>query len=220
MSRFDSRNPDTPMPNRPREVPWLSYLFLAACALGLLWSYLNLYHPPKVRAPGPLVAEDPVIAPVTVITPWRYNQYTLVPLATCQLRARVLHSERYFMDRQATLAPIDLALGWRQMSDSRVLDHLRITQGTRWYFYEYDGPAPLSSELIREQSKNVHIISANADIDRQVKGLITGQVIRAGGYLVKIEGLDGFSWISSTSPGGEGEGSCWVYYVNSLTVES
>jgi hypothetical protein len=51
---------------------------------------------------------------------------TLTSLASFDIRARVLARERYRFDRAADLSPIDLALGWGRMSESAVLDQLKI----------------------------------------------------------------------------------------------
>ena len=61
----------------------------------------------------------------------------LTPLAAFVLDARVLHRENYHYDSAAALIPVDLAVGWGPMSDQAVLDHLKISQASRFYYYEY-----------------------------------------------------------------------------------
>jgi hypothetical protein len=48
------------------------------------------------------------------------NGYRLSLLASFDIRARVIASERYWFDRGSALSPVDLVLGWGAMSDSTV----------------------------------------------------------------------------------------------------
>ena len=43
---------------------------------------------------------------------WSANGYRIIPLEKFNFEARVLRAEHYSMDREAQLAPVDLALGW------------------------------------------------------------------------------------------------------------
>jgi len=180
--------------------------------------YYHTHHHAK-PAPGPLVREEPEITPLDGKTVWQVKGYSMTALASCRLHARVLHTERYYFDRESDLSPVDLAVGWRGMSDSRYLDQMDITQGGRWYFFEYKEP-PLPNEVISAESKNIHILPATREIASQVKSVQTHQVVRLSGSLVKVTGPDGYIWTSSLSTGGSGDGSCWVFWVDRMDVEN
>src|SRR5262245_16690882 len=43
-------------------------------------------------------------------------KWTVTPRANFQIAARILSTERYRMEWQSTLSPVDLALGWGKLS--------------------------------------------------------------------------------------------------------
>ena len=85
------------------------------------------------HGPGVLAPEAPVQTDADDTEPFGHNGYRIRPLADFTIKARVLGREDYRFDREAELAPIDLALGWGPMSDETVLDELDISQSGRWY---------------------------------------------------------------------------------------
>jgi hypothetical protein len=181
--------------------------------------YFHTHHRSTSGA-GPLVREEPSITAMSDAKPWTYKNYRIQPIAECTVRARVLSREPYYFDRGAKLSPLDLALGWRGMSDSTYLDRLTISQGSRWYFFRYPGDSsPLPDETISLQSKNVHIIPGNKKVAKRLSEAKPDRVIRLRGSLVRIHGPDDFTWASYPTVGGHGEGSCWVMWVDDLEVE-
>ena len=132
------------------------------------------------------------------------------------LTARVLGSRTYWMDRESDLAPIDLAIGWGKMSDSAYLDHIRIEQQGRWYFFRADS-AVMSAGDINQNSANMHIIPATEYIKRVVNSLPVGSVVQLNGYLVEAKAGDGWTWRSSLSRGDTGDGSCELMLVTQIT---
>ena len=63
------------------------------------------------RPAGVLVAEEPVQRQVYTSSYREKSGYHIAPLASFDIRARVIGAERYRFDRGAALAPVDLALG-------------------------------------------------------------------------------------------------------------
>jgi hypothetical protein len=175
-------------------------------------------HGPVKHPHGPRVREVPEITAVSEAKSWRFKDHTFRPIASIKLRAQVLSAERYYADRSSTLSPIDLALGWRALSDTTYLKDLTVSQSSRWYFFKYN-EAPLPDSIILEQSKNVHIIPANASVWKLIKRARKNQIINASGSLVQINGPSNFTWISYPTTGGSGEGSCWVMWVEDFRVE-
>jgi len=84
--------------------------------------------------------------------PFQHMDYTVTPKAYFDIEARVLSRCQYHMGREVKLAPVDLALGWGQMADDRVIKRLRISQGNRWYTYRYKLPPPIPQKDIIAQS--------------------------------------------------------------------
>ena len=84
--------------------------------------------PPGVKAPDAPVQFN--IEPVLV---YEDDGHRVTAVAEFSLQAKVLARERYRNDAEAALSPIDLALGWRRMSDQKVVDQIDISQYGRWY---------------------------------------------------------------------------------------
>jgi len=77
---------------------------------------------PVPHLPGVLAPDEPRQEPPADDRPWQHLGYEIRPLADYSLRARVLSATRYRWDRGADLAPVDLAVGWGEMSDSALLE--------------------------------------------------------------------------------------------------
>src|SRR5262245_1100902 len=92
------------------------------------------------RGPGVIAPDDPGQESLADGPHWQLGDYDVHALARFALRARVLSAERYRLDREADLAPVDLALGWGPMSANAVLDTLEIEQGGRFYSWSSREP--------------------------------------------------------------------------------
>ena len=191
---------------------------LSLIALGYLvvrdWDSKPIEHPP-----GILVAERPEQVDLQAST-FMLGDYQLTRKASFKIDARVLSKEPYYLRRTADLAPIDLALGWGEMSDSAVLSQIDISQSARWYRTRYDLPPPISEQQIVFNSSNMHMIPARKDIERSLKKLREGDVVFIRGYLVDVDHDSGWYWHSSMSRLDTGDGACELVYVESLSVEN
>ena len=84
-------------------------------------------------------------------------------LAAFVVEARVLGRENYRFDAGAELAPVDLALGWRPMSDSAVLAEIAIHQRNRFYYW-FTATFPIPRRDIEIHSANMHLIPASGAV--------------------------------------------------------
>lgn len=207
------------LPDREELLDWLKgRLWLIALGLGLAAFGVHYWLTgPLDPPPGMLVAEDPVQGPPTRTEPWTHGSDSLTSLASFDIQARVLARERYRFDRAADLSPIDLAMGWGPMSDSAVLDQLKIWQDGRWYYWSTP-KFPIPAGEITSHSANMHMIPATPLVRRQLFRLRVGQVVRIQGQLIKAQGGDGWHWASSLSRTDSGDGACEVIWVE--TVEA
>lgn len=169
-------------------------------------------HPPGVIAPGVPVQENLVDADQI-----QQGDYSLLPLARFSVNARVLGREDYRFDAGARLSPMDLALGWGRMSDSAVLDQLKIRQGVRFYSYSWRDPPPLPPREIVVSSANMHMVPADASVARQLKRVRRGDVVQIEGFLIEARRADGWYWRSSLTREDSGAGACELVYVTSVT---
>jgi hypothetical protein len=146
--------------------------------------------------------------------PFRLGNATITPLAGFSVGARVLSREDYSFDRGARFSPLDLALGWGPMSQPGLADRLSVSQGGRWYHYRWGGNGPpLSPAQIALNSSNMHMVPADANIARELESVHAGDVVRLDGWLIGIDGDDGFRWRSSLSRDDVGAGACELVLV-------
>jgi hypothetical protein len=130
----------------------------------------------------------------------------------------VLARERYRHDKDAELAPVDLALGWGPMSTAAVINDLKISQSGRWYEYAWSGEAPLDPRLISAHSANTHCLPATREVRRQLLAVNRHDVVTLKGQLVEVSGPAGYRWRSSLSRTDTRGGSCEVMWITGVEV--
>lgn len=190
-------------------------LALAALVLVAVWqrSQRPIHH-----GPGVLVTEAPRQESIDhnafVL---RKGGFSVKPLATFSLTARVLSRADYSWDTGAALAPVDLALGWGRMSDSAILDKIDISQSGRFYFWHVR-KFPIPEREIIEFSANMHLIAGNANVEREIKRTRDGDVVEFDGYLVEADGPNGFRWVSSLTRSDSGAGACELVWVEHFAI--
>jgi hypothetical protein len=187
-------------------------LALVVAALGWHWFVTRPVH----HAPGPIAPDEPVQVNLERSELIPFKGYTLQPLATFDIRARVLSRERYWFDRGAKLAPIDLALGWGPMSDSALLDKLDISQGQRFWRFSYSEGT--TNDEVSHHASNMHLIAATPAIESSLLDVRVGQVVHLVGELVEVTGDDGFRWRSSLTRNDVGDGACELVYVEDASA--
>jgi hypothetical protein len=171
----------------------------------------------KTQPDGVLLPANPIQEPAEQARPWRKDEFVYTARARYALSARVLGTERYWLGREARISPIDFAVGWGPMSDNRVLSHIRITQGGRFYFWSSKEP-PIPINEIATHSANMHLIPASDEIFDRMKSARVGDLVTMRGYLVSIATTDGWSWDSSLSRGDTGRGACELMWVETFTI--
>jgi hypothetical protein len=187
------------------------FLLIGALLVGAyLWSDREIHRPG-----GMLINDEPVQRQIYASSTREKSGYHIELLASFDIRARVIAAERYRFDRGAVLSPVDLALGWREMSDSAVLQQIKISQGGRaytWWAKNY----PVPRNIIETHSANMHMIPADDDIERRLKSLRPGNLIHIKGYLVEVTNKEGFRWKSSLTRSDTGAGACELIWIESL----
>jgi hypothetical protein len=147
----------------------------------------------------------------------RYPGYTIAPLEDFTLEARVLSRRDYRHDREAELAPTDLALGWGPMAEDSVLGEIDISQGNRWYYWRASR-LPIAEREIARHSANVHVIAASAELAASLAAIRPDDRVRIAGKLVEVRATDGWRWRSSLSRSDTGAGSCELLWLERLDV--
>jgi hypothetical protein len=188
-----------------------AFLLIALC-LGLWW----LVHAPAAHWKGMPAAYDPVQTTKDLPAGFRLGKYSVTPLATYSIKAVVLSRQRYRVDRESEIAPLDLALGWGSMSIAGVINDLSISQSGRWYEYRWSDEPPLDPRTIATHSANTHCIPANAQIRRQLFAIQRHDLVTLTGYLVEVASGDGYHWRSSLTREDTRGGACEVMWVTKV----
>jgi hypothetical protein len=191
---------------------WMIAVVLLSSAGGVHW-YL---HRPLARTPGTLVETAPQQSEPANRTPIRHGDYDLTPLADYDIEARVLSREDYTLDAGSALAPTDLAVGWQRMSDSAVIEQLDIAQSARFFTYHWSDQPPIPPDEIVRSASNMHLIPANDSVERDLRRVRVGNVVRMTGELVEAHRSDGWTWRSSLSREDSGAGACELMLVEAI----
>ena len=197
-----------------RLTPWFVALMMTACATYFLY---DRAADRRALKSGP-VAEIPLQSSANASTLQRAG-YTIEPLASYNIRARVLATERYRIGREADLSPIDFALGWGPMSDAAVLERLNISQSNRWYHYKWEGSPPIDPSMMARSSANTHLVPADDSVKDRLLNVRRGTVVKLSGYLINVRHSDGWTWRSSLTRDDTGGGSCELMWVTDVQVE-
>jgi hypothetical protein len=189
-------------------------LALGALALLLWWFWRDdaVHHGPGVVAP-----DIPRQSASDGAAAFSHKGYRIKPLARFALRARVLAREEYRLDREAELAPLDLALGWGPMSDESVLAQIEISQSGRWYRW-FARQLPIPRRQIERHSANMHMIPADESVADRLDDVRVGEVVALRGYLVEVRADDGWRWRSSLTRDDTGSRSCELVFVEQVSV--
>lgn len=177
-------------------------------------------RPVACIAPAGMPVDMPRHVPVPAgMRPFLIAGATATPRAGLLLEARVLSTQRYRADREATWSPLDLALGWGRMADPAVTSSLDISQSGRWFHYRWgaEGP-PIPLEEIVASASNMHMIPADEAVASRLLALSPGQRVRLRGWLVDLATPDGYRWSTSMRFDDRGDGACEVVYVCAVDV--
>ena len=177
------------------------------------WKNDSITHGPGIIAP-----EQPEQERISSGEQFWYKDYQITPLAIFQLEARVLSAKRYRTGRESELSPVDLALGWVPMSDEEVLKEITIRQSNRFYYWKVRR-FPISRKEIEQNSANMHLIPSSREIEKVIKTVRRGHIVAIEGYLVKINGQDGWRWKSSLTRDDTGNGACEVVWIDEIEIK-
>mgnify|MGYP000355210971 CR=1 FL=1 len=169
--------------------------------------------------PGVFAAEIPIQGMPLSTSPFPFGGYSITPLASFELKAKVLSKKNYSFGREADLSSTDLTLGWGRMSDEAILKTMDISQSNRWYHWQTEELLIPRSE-ISQTSANMHMIPADDLIRSQLKRVRKGDIVSIRGSLVRVDGDNGWRWRSSLTRNDTGGGACELVYVDSLYIES
>jgi hypothetical protein len=191
------------------------FILIGVLLIALLGGVHWWHQRTQAHAPGVLAPDAPTQIDLDDGTTLKRGEVTLVTRARFVLTARVLSREDYRFDAGASLAPIDLALGWGRMSDPAVLAQIQISQGNRFYHWQVQ-QFPIPRREIEQSSANMHMIPADDTARRELEHVHAGEVIHLEGFLVDASRPDGWRWHTSMTRDDTGDGACELVYVESV----
>jgi hypothetical protein len=201
-----------------RLTPWICWAALAvfAACWYARYHFQQLEQIRKLSAQDETAPGEPLQQNVRLPS-WQHGSYTIKPLASYDIKAQVLLQETYRLGREADLSPLDLTLAWGPLSSARARKNLSFSHSYRYYSWYAQEMGVLTSDFINSHVANVHLIPSDAGIKERLMAVEIGDVVHLSGFLVKVEGDDGWSWTSSTSRDDSGMGACELMWVTKIT---
>ncbi|MEW8627492.1 MAG: hypothetical protein AB2551_17225 [Candidatus Thiodiazotropha sp.] len=193
-------------------------LMILAAAYGIFWFFF-LREAEVTLSPGVMAAAEPQQEILDDTKSFDYKGYRITPLANFSIKAKILSKMTYRFGREADLSPVDLALGWGNMSDESVLETIRISQSNRFFHWRAD-ELPIPRKEIETHASNMHLIPFDETTEAAIQRARKGEIISFSGYLVRVDGEDGWHWTSSLSRSDTGEGACELVWVKEFQVET
>jgi len=196
-------------------VAW--YLWNPALTAPLATELATLVDEPSGFSPGVSIRRPPLQSNLDNPAVVEVGEYDLTLIADFQIEALVLGRRDYRRGDEATLSPIDLALGWGPMARQEVVDQIDIRQRGRFYFWEVES-YPIERSAIIGNSANMHLIPASPAVFGELQRADTNSQVRLRGFLVNVEREDGWYWRTSTNRTDSGNGACELFLVTRAEV--
>ena len=192
-------------------LPWL--LLLASPVV--LWKGCEAYDASRFAGVGQVAPDEPVQSP-TRVAAFLHQGLEVIPLAEFSATARVLSARDYSDDVDGDLVPVDLALGWGEMSDWENIRRVKLAQRHRYYNWRVDDWF-LPREVIETSSANMHFVPADAEVRSVLMKARRRDVVSFSGYLVQIRGAEK-NWASSTTREDTGSYACEVVFIETFEI--
>lgn len=201
------------MRNRIERLPHLLLVLLAVLALGACEGSGKLA--PTGPFPAPEQTELSYFKPLGV-----FGDYDIWAMDEFEIEGMILSRKRYRFDKESKLSPVDFLIAWGPLTQEPAVSQIEWSQSGRWGFFRYPAGLGLSPQTITRNHSNMHVVPDPSDryIRRQVLRVRRGDVVRMRGYLVQIDGPDGWRWRSSRSRTDTGARACEIMFVTDIEV--
>lgn len=194
-------------------------LIFPACIVAVVIGAWNLWQErTQSHPPGVLVQHAPHQRVIASPLELSREKYRLVARAEFDITARVIARMRYRWDDLAPVVPVDLALGWQNMSDSAVLDRMSCNQGQRYYACTWKSHDVIEPRKFTAQSANMHMIPATPEVEKALLRVRKGQIVTVRGMLVDVVMPNGGKWATSLTREDSGPGACEIVLVTEITA--
>lgn len=188
-------------------------LVIIIAGLFFLFRTKEIKQPPGILAP-----DQPKQTKLKKPETWQVDDYNFNAILNFETTSKVLSVREYGSDDLSEFCPMDLALGWGQMSDQDIVDQLEIKQQHRWYVWRTKR-FPIPKKEIEISSSNVHIIPSNDEVEDILDDVIRGNIILISGKLVNVNKIGNkWTWKSSTKRDDTGGGACEILWVEEISI--
>jgi len=172
-------------------------------------------------------SQDPIQMPYETDEPItmevKNGYFTITPVAGYKISGVVVGKGTYSSDWDGEISPVDLAIAWGKLAEPGSHRYITYTQGYRWYFYQCKPESPVDHSYVISHSSNNHIIPANENIRKAVKTVKKKDKVILEGFLVNLKGIykeRPVTWNTSLSRTDAGNGSCELFYVSKVRIET
>ncbi len=158
-----------------------------------------------------------------ILKEFNHGHCTMTPLAEYELSGVVVSKETYSSDWDGEISPIDLAIVWGKLAEPECERFITYSQSYRWYHYKWREGSPVDHSYIISHSSNNHVIPANENICRAIKTIGEKDRVVLKGLLVNVKGRykdKPVTWNTSLSRTDTGNGSCELFYVSQVRIET
>lgn len=129
----------------------------------------------------------------------------------------VVKAKKKYNDYPSQISKYDIAIAWGDLNKEKNDEHIKYTQGSRWYYYNYSGDFPKDGDFIASNSANVHLVHSNQEILDKLKKIRRNDYVSIEGYLIEAIFPNG-PWRSSLSRTDTGNGACEILYVIKIDI--
>lgn len=148
--------------------------------------YLVFANFPVNHGPGVVAENGPEIKNLSWQSSFSYKDVEVTPVRTIDGEVRIIKRKRYFFDELAKYSPVDAVVGWDELSDEVNLKYVFYDLDNRKLDMQLTRP-PIPISTIYQKSDLWHLIPANSSVDKILKTLRNGHVVKVKGLLVDIE---------------------------------
>jgi hypothetical protein len=172
-------------------------------------------------------SQDPIQKPYKsdepMIKEFKNGHFTITSLAEYELSGVVVSKETYSSNWDAEISPMDLAIVWGKLAEPEYSRFITYSQSYRWYHYKWREGSPVDHSYIICHSSNNHVIPANENIYQAIKTIREKDRVVLKGWLVNLKGTykgQTVTWNTSLSRTDTGNGSCELFYVSQVRIET
>ncbi len=188
--------------------------------IAIIFMIFNPFGAAVYSGPAMLDVPDQVTlsSPQSITMDIKDESINLELLATYEVKAGVRSRKNYYFDDSSAVSPMDLVLAWGSLNEKEAVEGVNYRQSGRWYYYQTKEEAPVTLSYINAHSANTHIIPATKEVHRQLKKMRENNYVVMSGYLVNVSFPSGGVWKTSTTRTDAGNGSCEIFYVESVEI--